>query len=98
MAARAATPRASSKAYQSRDEWVEANPLRVWRSSQNVSQPQLARELGVLEDTVRKWEHGRRHPSPPLMTRLAALTGRADLPTAWLAWRDSEKTLGRQWL
>ena len=52
--------------------------LRHLRESRGVSQPTLARQLGVSQVTVQSWEAGRRNPSLDHLAAWAQILG-ADL-------------------
>jgi DNA-binding transcriptional regulator YiaG len=45
----------------------------------NVSQEQLARQLGVSWSTISRWENGKGKPSPLAREKLAALLKKAGL-------------------
>lgn len=88
----------TAEIYGTREEWIEANPLRRWRAENGAPQTEIALLVGVTEDTVRHWEHGRRYPSPESMAALTRVTGEEHLPTAWSAWWAHKKEFKVQWL
>lgn len=82
------------------DEWVEQNPLRIWRLANGVSQFSAAVSLGVTPNAVSGYEHGRMQPRTEVLTRIGRLVrpdlavplaqARHDIKIAWRAWRDQE--------
>lgn len=73
---------------QQRNEWIETNPLRKWRTSKSVglSMHDVASTLGVAPTTVQLWEYGTNAPAGDNVDRLVALTGDETLPARWTRW------------
>jgi len=66
--------------------WRERNPLRVWRTSKDLSQGDVAALLGLSWQCVRDYERGGYSPTSfDAVTSVAKLLGR------------SSETLQRQW-
>lgn len=53
--------------------------LKALRRRRNLTQEQLAREIGVSFSTVNLWENGRRHPQPFLANKILELALSAGL-------------------
>lgn len=51
--------------------------VKAIRRSRDLTQEQLARELGVTFSTVNAWENGRHRPIPALLAALERLAPRA---------------------
>jgi len=51
--------------------------VRGIRAARNITQEQLAREVGVTFSTINAWENGRHHPIPALVDRLLAIASAA---------------------
>ena len=51
------------------------NKLMDWRRKHRMSRRELAEQLGVTVETVRRWEAGLRVPRPATMARIRAVTG-----------------------
>jgi transcriptional regulator with XRE-family HTH domain len=51
------------------------SPMRRWRKSQNVTQTELARRVGVYVSTIAKWEQQFSRPRGEALERLVAVTG-----------------------
>ena len=64
--------------------WVERNPLREWRSQQQISGVMLAPQIGVSEKMLRLWETGQFRPRFP-RAALTDLLG-ADIAERWDTW------------
>jgi DNA-binding transcriptional regulator YdaS (Cro superfamily) len=67
-------------------EWVEANPLRVWRSEHGKGYPQAAALIGVSVNTIKYWETGANRPSPENMLYIEQATGGEVTAAAWAEW------------
>lgn len=69
-------------------EWMERNPLRVWRKSHTpkLSLRRTAALLGVNTSSVQTWEEGSGMPNAQNMTSIAIVTKDEDLPRRWYAW------------
>ncbi len=53
--------------------------LKALRQMRELTQEQLAREIGVSFSTVNVWENGRRHPQPFLANKIEELARAAGL-------------------
>jgi transcriptional regulator with XRE-family HTH domain len=51
------------------------HPLKTYRALRQISQVELARQLGVTSVTLSRWESGKRQPSTKAVTRIMAHTG-----------------------
>ena len=51
------------------------NPIAARRQALGLTQAQLAEQIGVIQQTVDKWEHGVRNPGIPSLKKLAAALG-----------------------
>lgn len=51
------------------------NNLKTLRVAANLSQSELAKELGISRTAVSKWEHGVRFPSTEKLMKLAKIFG-----------------------
>jgi transcriptional regulator with XRE-family HTH domain len=49
------------------------------RAARNITQEQLAREIGVTFSTINAWENGRHRPIPALVNRLLEIASVAGL-------------------
>ena len=54
---------------------ASANPIAARRQALGLTQTQLAEQIGVIQQTVDKWEHGVRNPGIPSLKKLAAAMG-----------------------
>jgi transcriptional regulator with XRE-family HTH domain len=52
-----------------------AHPLKTYRDTQNLTQTQLAADLGVTNITVSRWETGLRKIAPTLVPFISEKTG-----------------------
>ena len=73
-------------------EWIEENPLRVWRKSQknaegkSLSMRELASIIGVNLMSVQGWEVGNSFPSPGNMASIVQLTKDPGIVQRWYEW------------
>jgi transcriptional regulator with XRE-family HTH domain len=51
--------------------------VRGIRTARNITQEQLAREIGVTFSTINAWENGRHRPIPALVARLLDIASAA---------------------
>ena len=51
------------------------HPLKTWRTGRGLTQEAAARELGLKEPTLSRYENGRRKPTLARAADLAAKTG-----------------------
>ena len=56
------------------------HPIALWRRRMGLTQPELARLLGVATGTIVQWERHGRPPAPYLWLALAALEDETSLP------------------
>jgi transcriptional regulator with XRE-family HTH domain len=66
-----------------------AELLRSWRLSDDVSQSQFAKKLGISVQSLCDLEKGRRIPSPSRAARLAKKMGYSEIALIQLALRDT---------
>lgn len=74
------------------EEWIERNPLRVWRRDQGLSVSQVASILGVTIMTLGMWEKGITTPNSDNMNNLNELFA-DDLTEAWDQWKSDRPSL-----
>jgi transcriptional regulator with XRE-family HTH domain len=79
-------------------EWVEGNPLRVWRKSKKYSIMEVAAMMNVSHVTIHMWENGSTFPRRERLTGILKLlsNGDADLGPAfnrWIAWWDRKRVV-----
>lgn len=66
-------------------QWLNRNPLRVWRLTARVPRSFVAGALRVSPTTVGHWEAGQR-PSLIHQDHIAVLSGNLVRPEHWDAW------------
>jgi DNA-binding XRE family transcriptional regulator len=78
-----------------RAEWIETNPLRVWRHKQGLAMMDVASMLGVAFSGVQSHEQGGYKPSEPTMKKYAAMMHQSydSLDRAWDAWTAKGQSL-----
>jgi transcriptional regulator with XRE-family HTH domain len=52
-------------------DWIESNPLRLWRRAHNLSYERAARRLALSARTLWNLERGRAKPQPNTLNTLA---------------------------
>lgn len=70
-------------------EWCDANPLRVWRSRNNLSLRRIAQLIGTNYNSVHDWEQGQYDPRPESMRRITACTNGDVTGVEWAKWRST---------
>lgn len=78
----ATAPEVKSK----RNEWVERNPLRMWRKSQGLTLMGLAPKLKVSMLCLQQWEAGSNRPNLKNMAALQRIMRDPVLPQRWSYW------------
>ena len=75
-----------------RAAWIEANPLRQWRTETHTSILRAAAAIGCTTSTVQKWEYGASTLTDRFRPRVAALLGVSgeDLSEQWALWERRE--------
>ena len=63
--------------------------LRDLRASSGKTQKQIAEEMGVSHDTMRRWETGETHPTAPDAIKLVKLYGVAVDAVDWVIVRTA---------
>jgi transcriptional regulator with XRE-family HTH domain len=53
----------------------KTSPLMTLRKARTFSQEQFAKLIGVSQQTLSKYEHGKLTPTPDMQARIAALLG-----------------------
>lgn len=71
------------------NEWVERNPLRIWRKHNNMSHQDTAMQLGVSWLSVSFWEKGATKPNADNMPLISYLIGVNNLKELWAEWYES---------
>ena len=71
--------------------WLDANPLRRWRTAEQVSLMATCGLAGVSMSAVQKWEAGAARPTPENMITLARITGRKGIADDWTRWLNQER-------
>lgn len=72
-----------------RDEWVERNPLRMWRKANKITLMKLAPQIECSILAVQLWESGSNRPNPKNMDKLIRIMRDPTLPQRWTAWAQS---------
>ena len=72
-----------------REDWIRANPLRVWRlaSSPKIAQGEGAARMDVSEQTVRMWERGGMGIADTKLDKLEELTQVPAFVEKWGKWK-----------
>jgi DNA-binding transcriptional regulator YiaG len=68
------------------DKWVSKNPLRVFRTRQELQQNRVASRMKVTPQIVRLWEQGTSQPNDANMVKIAKLT-RTDEKKFRISWK-----------
>jgi DNA-binding XRE family transcriptional regulator len=71
-----------------KSEWVERNPIRVWRKSQKLTQADLAFQLGVGLRAVVSWEVGEVDPHLKNMGEIIEMANDPLMYRKWKEWKD----------
>jgi len=66
-------------------QWIEENPLLVFRKNQGLSRMVFASLVGVSVSAVQSWECGANTPKPEHFEALANVMGR-DIEREWKEW------------
>jgi hypothetical protein len=68
--------------------WVESNPLRSWRNSQQPKQTMMkvAVALDVSMATIQLWESGTHTPHPQNFTKIGKLMDNENIEEEWMSW------------
>ncbi|HVJ95346.1 MAG TPA: helix-turn-helix transcriptional regulator [Acidimicrobiia bacterium] len=76
----------------SREEWLESNPLRRWRTRERVSIMTAAARIGCSTSSIQKWEAGASQPTAESLVDIASATGRdaESLARAWTRWTKQQ--------
>lgn len=77
------------------EEWIDANPLRLWRKERDFSQGQIARSLGRSLMTVHQWELGVTRPSRNSLIKIGNLIDEREIRQVWKDWLDAAPELER---
>ena len=75
----------------SRETWVEANPLRKWRTRNGASMMAAAAMIGCSTSSIQKWEYGAADPTDASYDLITAATG-IDMRDAWKRWKRRQPT------
>jgi DNA-binding transcriptional regulator YiaG len=71
-------------------EWIERNPLREWRSKEDVTIHQASAMLDVAPSTIQAWEGGAHLPREKGMKILEEITGLEEIHEKWFDWIDEK--------
>jgi hypothetical protein len=72
-----------------KSEWLDRNPLYVWRQANGKRIIQTSIELGFSDARWRQWELGVCTPNGPAYVKLIGLIG-PDFPQQWEDWMRSK--------
>lgn len=67
-------------------QWVERNPLRIWRKEHGLSLNNAAALLGVGMWSVHGWEAGSYIPNAQNMAKIVEITKIEDMRDRWARW------------
>lgn len=59
--------------FENQTQWREANPLKVFRTTKNLSQKEVTELLNVGSNVVASWEKGRSTPGGENVAKLLAI-------------------------
>jgi DNA-binding transcriptional regulator YiaG len=79
------------KDFEAQREWIERNPIRVYRKEHDITILGFAAYLGVTLSTVQRWEVGGMTPTQSNAERLADMIGvsGAEFWNRWHTWYES---------
>lgn len=69
--------------FEDQKQWREANPLKIFRTTKNLSQKEVTELLGVGQNVVGTWEKGRSTPTGENASKLIALGFDINLLIEW---------------
>ena len=72
-------------------EWIERNPLRVWRKERGVTFMELSSILEVNTVSIQQWENGSVTPRPANLEKLTRLD--PSLAKKWDVWLSEKPVL-----
>jgi putative transcriptional regulator len=72
--------------------------VRELRSLMQLTQVQLARELGVAYETINRWENGHMNPSPLALRQIRAVITNLSLSSSTKARQESKALLQKYFL
>lgn len=67
------------------EQWIEGNPLRVWRRDNKVTETKLSLLIGATPGSIRNWERGANRPNANYMGKIAKVIG-IPLFDSWKDW------------
>lgn len=78
-----------------RSQWVRDNPLRKWRSENDISIRSAAQMLSVSASTIQDWEGGITTPNDENAAKIAKAIGASieTLLSQWLTWLEAAPKL-----
>jgi hypothetical protein len=91
----APSPTAVAKRKERRAEWVETNPLRVWRHERGFTISDVSTKCGNAFSGVYQHEQGGYKPSEAAMKKYASMmrVSHAALNAAWDSWLAAGQSL-----
>lgn len=76
-------------------EWIESNPLRMWRRQKGISQSDVAAALAISYHTVHRWEVGSAIPDNGTLEILSLIVG-FYLGNSWKEWVERRPILNTE--
>ena len=76
-------------------EWIESNPLRMWRRQKGIAQSDVAAALAISYHTVHRWEIGSAVPDNDTFELLSLLVG-FSLGASWKVWVERRPKLNTE--
>ena len=67
-------------------EWIEQNPLRVWRKRNGLALHHVSSQLGVGLFTIQTWENGNSIPNSQNMAAIIEMTNNENISAEWKEW------------
>jgi DNA-binding transcriptional regulator YiaG len=71
------------------EAWIDKNPLRKWRSAEEMTMAEAAVRIGKSLVTLRNWETGATIPTDDSMETLKKVTSNKKLEEEWTSWSTS---------
>lgn len=69
-------------------DWIEFNPLRIWRQEKGVSMRMAASMMDKNLHTIQSWEHGIAWPSDSSMEDIIEVTKDDNMAHKWIQWHS----------
>lgn len=72
-----------------KNKWINKNPLRKFRTENNLTQSDVANHIGTSLTTVQFWEQGTNIPDKDNMNKLSKLLNEPELERRWVSWYNT---------